>query len=75
MFTLSCSSQLYNEECLVYVKIGFSQTASVINLNHDSLITISNQGVIGEHQWLSRSRSKSFTFNVDATVTKSNHQR
>ena len=59
----------------MYVKIGHSQSSSVINVNHDSLITIGNRGVIGEHQWLSRSRAKSFTFNVDATVTKSNHHR
>lgn len=57
------------------VSIGHSKSTSVININHDSLITISNHGVIGEHQWLSRSRTKSFTFNVDATVTKSTHHR
>ena len=67
--------KLHNEEGLVYVKTGHTQSTSMINLNHDSLITINDLGVIGEHQWLSRSRSKSFTFNVDATVTKSNRRR
>lgn len=59
----------------MYVKIGHSQSTSMININHDALITISNQGVIGEHQWLPASRSKPFTFNLDATVRKSVHHR
>ena len=54
---------------MVYAKTGQSQSASFINQgNHETLLTITNQGVVGVHQWLpySRSKSKPFTFNVDA---------
>lgn len=73
------SVKLYNDgDQVVYAKTGHSQSTSLINQGmHDSLVTISAQGILGVHQWLpySRSQSKSFTLNVDTAITQSNHNR